>query len=203
MMKSKRLQDDALSIYKEFYRRRFREVLSSITPRERRLKDRKRFLLLKRHPWIRKAACIFTYMNRVEEPETASLIQWALHQKKKVILPRVNLETQEIELFQIRDMKKDLQPGYLKIKEPDPRRCPPAKAEEIQVWIVPGLAFGPEGQRLGRGRGFFDRLLARVKKGRTLGLAFSDQIFSSIPCAGHDQKVDAVITDEKILKGRS
>ncbi len=200
-MKSEFFQDIFLSAYKEFYRRRFRDVLSSMSPQERRLKNKKRFSILKRHPWIQKSSCLFTYMNRIEEPETESLIRWALRQKKKVILPRVNLETNEIELFQIHNLKKDLKSGFLKIKEPDPRRCVPAKADEIELWIVPGLAFGPKGERLGRGRGFFDRLLAGVRKGRTLGLAFSDQMFSQIPCAKHDQRVHAVVTNEKVFKG--
>jgi 5-formyltetrahydrofolate cyclo-ligase len=65
-----------------------------------------------------------------------------------------------------------------------------------QLVLVPGLAFSPHGQRLGRGGGFYDRLLSgRGKHGFKMGICFSFQLRPSIPSDPHDISVDCVISD--------
>ncbi|CAN5386842.1 5-formyltetrahydrofolate cyclo-ligase [soil metagenome] len=90
-----------------------------------------------------------------------------------------------------------LRPTSSRVPEPDPDSCPEIAPEEVDVALVPGLAFDPSSlHRLGRGGGFFDRLLARPTfRARRIGIAFSVQLVPIPSPESHDQPVDALITD--------
>jgi 5-formyltetrahydrofolate cyclo-ligase len=73
--------------------------------------------------------------------------------------------------------------------------------DTIDLILVPGLAFSADRHRLGRGGGFFDRLLAgRASKAFKLGICFSFQILEAVPVEGHDILMDAVVTDSRLIK---
>ena len=77
---------------------------------------------------------------------------------------------------------------------PEARIIPPA---EIEIMLVPGLAFTSHGERLGRGGGFYDRYLAQLPPATTrIGVCFGMQIVERLPTEPHDQRVDAVATEE-------
>ncbi len=95
----------------------------------------------------------------------------------------------------IMKLSEDLQPGRFGVREPRPS-CPAMDWNEIDVMLVPGLAFDNEGNRLGRGGGFYDRLLnsARAAGNITaIGVAFEWQKTAAVPTAEHDRRVDLVI----------
>jgi len=74
--------------------------------------------------------------------------------------------------------------------------APGVEAKELDVVIVPGLAFDSKNNRLGRGKGFYDRFLEKCGPNvRKIGLAFSFQVFPTIPTEGHDVPMDLVLTD--------
>ena len=99
-------------------------------------------------------------------------------------------------------MLEDLAPAAWnpKIREPkirDERVIAPA---EIQLILVPGLAFTRDGRRLGRGGAYYDRLLAgRDPRTIALGVCFDLQLVGDLPCEPHDQRVDAVVTESGTL----
>jgi 5-formyltetrahydrofolate cyclo-ligase len=87
-------------------------------------------------------------------------------------------------------------PWHPKIREPvfDPVRLVPP--EKIDLILVPGLAFTRDGQRLGRGGGYYDRYLAALPSGAVkLGVCFQCQLLDSLPLEAHDQRVHAVVTE--------
>ena len=88
---------------------------------------------------------------------------------------------------------RNLRPGPYGILEPVKGEV----AEKLDVIICPGLAFTPEGFRLGQGGGFYDRALARYPAARKIGVAFTCQILPSLPCEEHDIKMDLVITSSE------
>jgi 5-formyltetrahydrofolate cyclo-ligase len=65
--------------------------------------------------------------------------------------------------------------------------------------LVPGLAFDPSGRRLGRGKGFYDRLLAMVR-GRKCGIAFEEQVVPEIPVEPHDIRLDCLLTPRRWME---
>jgi len=86
----------------------------------------------------------------------------------------------------------NLRPGSFGI--PEPPEGP--EAESLDVIVCPGLAFTPEGHRLGRGGGFYDRVLTRFPGTRTIGVAFSCQIQPLLPLGDHDMVMDSVFTPD-------
>ncbi len=122
-------------------------------------------------------------------------------QTPSVIVPYC--EGLEIVPFELRALD-ELEPGMSGIKEPKQsirdvrdRRCLPAS---IGLVVVPGLAFDRSGARLGRGKGYYDRFLARLRPGTlSVALAFECQIFAEIPCEPYDKRVDMIITEDRVL----
>ena len=80
---------------------------------------------------------------------------------------------------------------------------PPKTVTEVtpDILIIPGLSFSPDGKRLGRGKGFYDYYLSSFE-GIRIGVCFLEQVRTYIPFEEHDQKVDFLVTDEKVTNTR-
>lgn len=112
------------------------------------------------------------------------------------LFPRV--EGREIVLHPVKD-PASLKPGCLQIREP-PADSPSVPAQAVRVFLCPGAAFDPAGRRLGRGRGYYDRLLARRSPDSlVIGICCEQQIVAEVPCEAHDVPMDLVITERRIL----
>ena len=85
------------------------------------------------------------------------------------------------------------------IYEPDREKCDKAVFTDRTLCIVPGVAFGKKGERLGFGKGYYDRFLEAFT-GKTVGMSFEECLTDEIPMEKHDRKMDYLITDEKIYK---
>lgn len=98
----------------------------------------------------------------------------------------------------------DLLPGYAGILEPSPDACPLFPIQELKGILLPGLAFDPSnGGRLGKGKGFYDRLINEIRfrsnpSPITIGVCFSCQL-NHVPLQKHDQNVDALVTEKGII----
>jgi 5-formyltetrahydrofolate cyclo-ligase len=150
--------------------------------------------VLYRFPAFRKARCVLIYVSKPEEVDTRGIIRRCLGLGKRVAAPRVG-RGGRLQLREVRDFRRDLEPGAFGVLEPQPGRTRPVAAREIDCAILPGLAFDRSGRRLGRGRGYFDRLAARLGRSAVrVALAFPFQIVERIPTAPHDQSVDVVVT---------
>lgn len=91
-------------------------------------------------------------------------------------------------------------PGPYGIHEPHPR-LPAAAAASLDVIVVPGVAFGPSGERIGMGMGYYDRFLARVPGTLRIVVAFDFQLLDSLEQQPWDQPVDWIITDQREMRG--
>lgn len=113
-------------------------------------------------------------------------------------LPRITTLEPRLECRAFSDRRADLIPGAFGIDEPDPGRCPLIPFAELDLVIVPGLAFTPAGERLGRGGGFYDRLLSHPDVcARRIGVCFDCQVVDSLPVESHDEGVDVVVTETR------
>jgi 5-formyltetrahydrofolate cyclo-ligase len=133
------------------------------------------------------------------EWDTRLLAQAALAAGKTLVVPRVNGATRMLELHAIGDIAADVAPGFHDIPEPLPAlpRIDPAAIDWV---LVPGVAFSPDGRRLGYGGGYYDRLMIELRPAtpRIAG-AFDAQIAERIPAASHDLCVDMIVTESRIL----
>lgn len=141
--------------------------------------------------------CIFAYYPFRSEIDTKILIKRALDDKKEVVLPRVSGDG--LRLFLVSDIHNSLEKGSFGIMEPVPRNNREASLGDVELVIVPGVAFDKGLNRLGYGGGYYDRILQGLdKKTKKIALCFQMQIVESVPVGDHDKKVDMIITEERI-----
>jgi 5-formyltetrahydrofolate cyclo-ligase len=91
--------------------------------------------------------------------------------------------------------ESDLSPGTFGVAEPDPLRCGPRVPTEKTFCVVPGLAFDPEGFRLGYGKGYYDRFLAGFP-GVSAGICYAGCIRRKLPHGRYDRAVDFLVTEQ-------
>ena len=157
-------------------------------------------------PAYRNARTVMWYVDAGSEVRTRHTLPEALAHGKRVVVPWCVVETNELELFHLADMS-ELVEGAYRILEPreELRRQPDkvVRPEELDLVMVPGTAFDPRGGRMGQGKGYYDRLLARARPDAPLvALAFDCQIFDDIPVAPHDVFMDLVLTETRAIKGQ-
>ncbi len=164
----------------------------------RKVKDEIIIARLTALPEFIKARTILFYASFRSEVDTFELLRYSILNKKTVVLPRVDEQNTGLRLYEIHTMA-DLAPGCYGILEPlaDEDRGVPDAA--IDLVVVPGVAFDEHCNRLGYGKGYYDRLLAH-KNAPALGLAYEEQILAHIPADAHDIKMDKIITDKRVIE---
>jgi 5-formyltetrahydrofolate cyclo-ligase len=130
------------------------------------------------------------------EPDRSPLLEEILKEGKDLLIPKV--EQDSMKLCRIRSFD-GLALGSFCLLEPT--QCEEVGPELVELALVPGVAFDLKGCRLGMGKGFYDRILGRIR-GFKVGVAFSFQVFEEIPCDPWDQRVDAIATEETIIYRR-
>ena len=146
------------------------------------------------------AVTILAYAPRADELDLGPLIDDALQSGRRVALPRFDPDSGRYQARQIVVPIADLAPGHYGIREPD-HDSPSVSMNLLDLILVPGVAFDLTGRRLGRGRGYYDQLLANVRAVKC-GLAFDQQVMAQIPVESHDVMLDCVLTPERWLDFR-
>jgi len=154
-------------------------------------------------PGIEQWTTLFIYVNFRSEVETLELIKRSLEQGRRVAVPLVDASAVRMIPLLIRDPGQDLVPGYYNIPEPDPRRCQRVEPAEIDAAVIPGSVFDIHGGRLGYGGGYYDRFLVNdAPQAKRIGLAFELQVVDEVPVEPHDQPLDILITEKRIVNIR-
>jgi 5-formyltetrahydrofolate cyclo-ligase len=151
------------------------------------------------------AETVMFYIDVRAEVRTRHSLPDALRSGKKIVVPWCN-DQGELELFHLTSMD-ELAVGMYKILEPTPelRQLPDkqVRAEDLDVVMVPGVAFDRRGGRMGHGKGYYDKLLQHARPDAPLvALAFECQLFPEIPVAPHDIFMDKIITEAAVYSGR-
>ena len=131
------------------------------------------------HPRVKSAKTIMLYHSLPDEVDTHTIVDSLLMSGKTILLPRVTGEgTMELHRY---NGPNDLQIGAYGIME---------------LAIVPGVAFDHDGNRMGRGKGYYDRFLPLIPDTYKIGVCFPFQMITSIPAEEHDIRMDEIITSE-------
>src|SRR5215208_405454 len=134
-----------------------------------------------------RARCVLAYLSFGHELSTAGLVASLRERKVTVVLPRIERAAHRLDLYRVDDLSLDTTPGVWGIREPDPQRCRPAALNEIDLIVVPGVAFTTAGARLGYGGGYYDELLSRWQHPPLLiAPAFDLQVVPELPTTPHD-----------------
>lgn len=160
-----------------------------------------RFMAL---PEYHAAQTVMFYVDVRDEVRTRHALPAAIASGKRIVIPYC--VDGELELFHLESMD-ELELGMYKILEPreDLRDVPKKRlqAADLDLVMVPGVAFDRQGGRTGHGKGYYDKLLEHARLDAPLiALAFESQMFPEIPCEPHDIYMDKVVTEKATYTGR-
>ena len=182
---------------KEDLRRKMRAVRSALTPHDAHDKALSISLNVMRclRPSIR---CVGLYAHTQYEIDTGPMLAALVSRGIRVAFPRALVDKRRLS-FHFSSSPTAMAVGKLGILEPlaqDP------KASNLDVVIVPGLAFDRRGGRLGQGHGYYDRYLAESET-MALGVAYESQLLEELPLAPHDHLMDMIVTESRIIDCRT
>ena len=154
-------------------------------------------------PEYQDASCVMWYVDVRDEARTRHALPDALESGKRIVIPFC--VDGELELFHLQSMD-ELELGMYQILEPkaELREVAPKRVDvsELDLILVPGVAFDARGGRTGHGKGYYDKLLENAKAETPLiSLAFECQMFDEIPMQDHDIYMDKVVTEERVYEG--
>jgi 5-formyltetrahydrofolate cyclo-ligase len=178
------------------------EIRKQILAKAKNLKEeerRSKSLLIKNKLFglsvFKKAKTIMFYMSKGGEVDTTPMIKEAIERGKKVAVPIILTNERELAVSLISGNENELEIGLFGVKQPKKDKIRPINLENIDLVVVPGLAFDSKNNRLGRGGGYYDRFLKKLPNSApTVGLAFDFQIVENLPVNSLDVKVQTLLT---------
>lgn len=147
------------------------------------------------------AKTVFVYMSFKSEVSTTNLVKKMLDENKRVVIPYTDTKNTVIIPSELKSIDDDLilnsfgyyEPVYEKIKRVEP--------EEFDLIVTPGVVFDRNLNRVGFGKGYYDRILIRKRKdSKAVAVAYEFQVLDEVPAEEHDIKMDMIITEERIYK---
>lgn len=144
---------------------------------------------------FRDASCVCSYIAVRSEMSTAGVILRAMESGKTVIIPKVFGDA--LRFFRIRSLTDDLERGAFGVLEPR-EGCEEVAAARAGVCLIPGVAFDERGNRIGYGKGYYDRFLRTLPPSvPTLGLAYDCQVLERLPAERNDVPVSFIVTPSR------
>lgn len=157
-------------------------------------------------PAFAAAGWLLVYISKGNEVDTHALIQQLLALGRHVCVPKFDALRQCYRAAELLDFHVDLEAGQYGILEPKADAIRFVPIDRLEAIVVPGLAFSPSGDRLGRGMGYFDRFLARPRLAAAnvnpraawkIALAYEFQVVPVIALEVHDVPVDFIVTETR------
>jgi len=161
-------------------------------------KINKQFLNL---PQLETAKKVMAYASMRKEIETFDLMEELLDQGYLLYLPYTRKDKIDLGTAQINDLDSDLKEGVYGVQEPVARIRGEEIPEDLDLIIVPGACFTPEGYRIGYGGGYYDSFLTKHANGALkVGFCYDRFIVDSIPVEEHDVPVDLIVTEKEVIR---
>lgn len=184
---------------KKEQRQHLRAAIAQISPEGIHQRSVQACSLLSSTQEYKKAEIIMVFLSLPNELDTTPLVLHAWRDMKRVLAPKVSWEQRRMLPIEIQSLSDDVSESPLGIREPG--RGVPFPVANIDLVIVPGLGYDLHGNRIGRGRGFYDRFLAhRDWHGVACALAFEEQVVDQVPTDALDRQVDMLVTDKAIRR---
>jgi 5-formyltetrahydrofolate cyclo-ligase len=185
-----------LNEQKDALRRQIRNALQKMSPAVRMAESIE--LCGRLEPQLQSARTILFFAPLSDEPDIWPLLEKLLPTQKICALPAFDSAAQTYSARRVQNLTTDLSVGNFGIREPV-TGCPEIPPGDLDLILVPGVAFDLNGHRLGRGKGFYDRLLANAR-GVKCGVAFDQQVVKAVPAEAHDIRMDFILTPTQCMR---
>ncbi len=185
---------------KKELRRKIQELRDSLSVEKRDALSSRIGDNLWSEPEFASARTVLFFISFRSEVNTVPMIERSIADGKITCLPSTDMDSRGMIASQILDMRQDLVLGNYDILEPRPECVRPIPSGEIDLILMPGVAFDESGGRLGYGGGYYDRFLERCRPDcRLVALAFELQLVEQVPRAGHDAPIHKIVTEKRII----
>ena len=190
---------DALPASKADIRKFLLKKRNSLTKKQIKAKSaaiaKKLFAL----PEFKKAKTIFTYVSFGSEVSTKEIIKKSLSLGKTIAVPIADFKKKNLIVAKFSSFSA-LKKSKFGVNEPDLKKSGKVAASEIDLVIVPGVAFDMQHNRIGYGQGFYDDFLTKNPRLKNVAVAFELQLLRKIPATKKDRKVAKIVTEKRIVK---
>lgn len=177
---------------KSLVRRTIRQKLAALSPEARAAHSARLYERLNSLTIWREARTILAFAALQDEPDLDGLLAEAISAGRRIALPQFVGGETGYQAVLVTDWKEGLIAARFGVREPK-SGSPVVPWKQLDLVLVPGLAFDRRGARLGRGRGFYDRLLVDCA-GHRCGVAFDAQIVEAVPEEAHDRRMNSILT---------
>jgi len=180
-------------------RRQIKHTLGQLSATQLQQKSRDACANLCSTEEFRRARVVMLFLSLEREIDTTFTLQRAFSEEKTVFVPKVIWDDSKIVPVRFMTLDDECESDRYGLRNPIQAEIVPAG--EIDLVVVPGLAFDTQANRLGRGGGFYDRFLADATlQARRCGFAFHEQLLPEVPAEPTDLPVDMLVTDQQILR---
>lgn len=145
-------------------------------------------------PYLSEASTVMTYLSAFKEPDTSGIIDYLHQSEKKIVVPISNTSDYTITPSYLSSPDKLVRGAYGIF---EPSECIAADINDINIALIPGIAFDIRGMRVGFGKGYYDRFLEQFT-GLKIGICYDFQMLDFVPASEHDVKMDIIITEKRI-----
>lgn len=190
--------DAALNAQKAALRKQVHAALQTVSPAARAVAAAQTGTQLKTQEFWRQATTILFFAPLPGEMDVWPLLEETLATGKIVALPRFDPAEQSYVACRVQNLRSEIVPGLFGVREPN-AGCTEIPLGRLDLVLVPGVAFDLNGRRLGRGKGFYDRLLPETN-GVKCGIAFNEQILNEVPTGRLDVTMDFILTPTRVIR---
>lgn len=168
-------------------------------------RDRKSTEIVKRlidsDVW-KNAGAVMLYSALRDEVQTRDLIKLGQEQGKRMVLPSVEGDGHRMRIYEVKNTEEELEKGPFNIMQPRDDRKNRFYKSDLELILLPGVAFDRQGKRIGFGRGYYDKFLSELEERdiKKVGLAFGFQVVEEIPFDYHDVPVDYIVTEDEVIE---
>lgn len=189
---------DQLQESKQAVRRVVRAQLAGLSPQYRAAAAAQLIVTMSSRPEWARAGGVLLFAPLPDELDVWPLVELALAAGKTVALPAFDVDTNSYLARRVLDVTKDIVTGKFGVRECSDA-CAEVPLKQLDLLLVAGVAFDARGGRLGRGKGFYDRLLAGVR-GTKCGVAFDEQIVDAVPVGPLDIRLNCILTPTRWIE---
>jgi 5-formyltetrahydrofolate cyclo-ligase len=179
-------------------RSEIRSVLKNMPAEKQTADSAKVRALLSLQPFWKPASTILFFAPLPGEVDVWPLLAEALAAGTIAALPRFEAGRQRYAAGRVRNLQSGIVTGQFGIREPASGAAE-ILPRDLDLLLVPALAFDLDGRRLGHGKGFYDRLLSAVR-GIKCGVAFDEQMVKAVPAGTFDVRMDFIVTPTRCIK---